>query len=296
MAIRKNRPVLYEVVRHARLREPGWSRRPITPSASVSGAASAAGGPAAEGSAASAAGGSATSAAGGVRVSGGRVQLLLGWPALVAAAVLVLFVGWVLFETGRRFERSHLSASAGIHSGATAGGDAITAGGLVTDATPAPSPPPGRDVSLVGSGDRAGALPPPQPAEEPRRPAPGPPPAGPAESATSLQEAFKAGYHYVVVQHFGKNGLEAAEDAGRFLKSKGVECVIYQRRGVDVELIAREPFLLNQKDAAAAAAEKRRCDELKATIRKLGKEYSSLRQPGYAFDQCYERVIRASRR
>lgn len=94
------------------------------------------------------------------------------------------------------------------------------------------------------------------------------------------------GRHYVVVQHFPPARLRDAEAAAEFLSSRGVACGVVSE-GADVRVVALDGFLIDQEDPAASRAEQRRCDELKAEIRRLGKEYA--RTAGYAFEQCRER-------
>ena len=76
--------------------------------------------------------------------------------------------------------------------------------------------------------------------------------------------------------------------AGSFLIANGINCVVVP--GKDFRLIATEPFLLRQPDANARAAAERRCQELKNRIKSLGRQYA--KDHGYAFEQCYELVIR----
>lgn len=98
------------------------------------------------------------------------------------------------------------------------------------------------------------------------------------------------GYHYVVVQHFGKKReRQAAQAAAGYLRESGVACATLT--GADVRVVVTEPFLINQEDRAAARRERDRADRLIARVRRLGQEYNKqlLKQgeKGYTFSQCY---------
>ncbi|MGE0479664.1 MAG: hypothetical protein AB7Q17_04235 [Phycisphaerae bacterium] len=169
----------------------------------------------------------------------------------------------------------------------------------IAPAAPAPAVP-----ALAGGGGRATppagdpprSLPPRAPAPSAEdRPAPDagakPEPVEPAPAvapapATRAPLVLEKGRHYVVVQHFRASEREAAGAATAYLQSHGV-AVALDESPREFRLIALEPFLLDQKDAAARQREQKRVDVLKQQIRALGREYA--RTAGYAFDQCYER-------
>lgn len=167
-------------------------------------------------------------------------------------------------------------------------------------AAPAPAVPAlagGVGRATPSAGDFPRPLPPRAPAPAPSvedrpppdagaKPAPAePPPTAPPPPA-GAPLVLEKGRHYVVVQHFRSSEREAARAATAYLQSHGV-AVALDESPREYRLIALEPFLLDQKEAAARQREQKRVDALKQQIRALGREYA--RTAGYAFDQCYER-------
>jgi len=269
VAIRKNRPVLYEVVRLSkRQRESAWKRRPPPPPPEPTSTIAPPRAPTTTPR-------GTYGAAPGVRVASRRIYLALGWPALAVAAVAVLFIGWVVFEAGTRAarRRAELPPPAPFVEKPNVPESAQPRTGE-TELVPEHRPTDGQRIAT-----------PPAPGEKRAEPEHATePPAAPSPPAFE----FKTGYDYVVVQHFSKSRLDVAVAAAKFLQARGVEAVIW--RGDDLRVVAAEAFLLKQKDAKAAEAEKRRCEELKSKIRSLGKEFS--KETGYAFEQCYSRILK----
>lgn len=304
MAARKNRPVMYEVVRRNRRRESGWWRRtppptdrpeersePQTPSSSEpapNAARAPASNPARETAPASfmfTSGPESPTSRGGaeppqpvglrpIRINEGRVRLDLGWPGLVVAAVLLIFVGWVIFDAGRRTTPEP------------------PAGGVAADDPFADFA--GNPVGDLEGGERLvnqeelEAEGPPRALTE-RQPerdaqAEGPPPPAPAPNFK-----LQGGHTYLVIQHFRKSRREDALRALKYLLEHGIKAVVLE--GADYQLLAADSFLLNQKDPGAAAAAKSRLAELKRKVKELGKEYAR-EGGGYAFEQAYERTYK----
>lgn len=198
----------------------------------------------------------------------------LAWPGMLVVAVGAIAILAVAFQAGVRYARSHAVDRPA---------ESLVSAGNNPEAYPGPS-----EESAV----EEAPFTPVQPAVAPRQPEAGQPSAvvRPPEPAPAAF-AFREGYHYVVVQHFPAAHLPTAQEAAKFLRARGIECVI--ERGKDVQLIATEGFLLRHDDKRTAEAEKKRCDAFKARIRELGKEFSQQQrnagQPEYAFEQCYER-------
>jgi hypothetical protein len=122
----------------------------------------------------------------------------------------------------------------------------------------------------------------------PRDQTSGSPPASPPSEPVQWDTTLQKGRHYVVVAHYKKSDLMLAQNAAAFLQERGIPCVIHEIRNAYM-VVATQPFLINQKDAAARKAQQARADEFKRRIRALGKEHS--RGSGNAFDQCYERLF-----
>jgi len=110
---------------------------------------------------------------------------------------------------------------------------------------------------------------------------------------TPPQVVLQKGYHYVVIQHFGKK-REDALVAAQYLYEKGIPCATLP--GSDIRVIATEPFMVKQADAAAARRERQRADELIRKIKQIGQEFNRyLRnqgKKGYTLDGCYLFEIR----
>ena len=259
MATRRKRPVLYEVMRRSHPHDPG-ARQPTAPT--TAGAA-----PSSVSPPESASGAEPRT----IRIVGGRLYAELGWPALGVLVIGAAFILWVTFQAGVRYARSHSPTENAANTPAAVVDptNVGTPDDLSADHRPA-------DGQRVATPAEAGREPPAQPA---------------AEEETARKEPafeFQPGRHYVVIQHFYKSQQAEALDACQYLRAAGVSCVVMPRSR-DVELIATAPFLLRQDDAGARAAERRRCDALKQRIKQIGKEYG--REHGYAFDQCYERLL-----
>lgn len=268
MATRKNRPVLYEVVRLSRRqRESSWKRR-LAPVPGAAGESEVPVGQEPVGAEEQ-----VEERPRAVRISEGRLYVDLGWPGMAVVGVALLFVLFIAFQAGGRFYRPQPAREP---APGLLGLGHEPAGAAAPDKEIAPEHRQAAQPVVTPNLPRAEG-----PSGEPERPAAKP--AEPPASSTKLQ----AGYHYVVIQYFRKTEKEAAVKAAKFLRGKGVDCVIFE--GVDLQLVATEPFLIMQKDANAGAAEKRRCDDLKKRIRELGKEYKE-QGGGYTFKDCEERL------
>lgn len=99
---------------------------------------------------------------------------------------------------------------------------------------------------------------------------------------------LKRGYDYVFIQYFPKSKGRTAEKVAIFLQQHDVPCAIYMGPR-DIRLIATEPFLIQQDDRRAAAAERTRSRELINKIEQLGKEN---RPENYTLDQVSLKPIR----
>lgn len=113
-------------------------------------------------------------------------------------------------------------------------------------------------------------------------------PAEPLAEAAQWDASLQKGKHYVVVAHYKKIDLPLAQAAIAFLQQRGVQCLVQESKNAYM-VVATQPFLINQKDAAARKAQQARADEFKRKIKALGREHS--RGSGNAFDQCYERLF-----
>lgn len=263
MATRRKRPVLYEVMRRSQPRDSASRRRSAAPAAAPTGGTAS---PAPTAVSASA------DRPRAIRIADGRLYAVLGWPGLGVLAVGTVFILWVMFQAGERYARSQFPA--GETANRTVADSAATdvEGGGIPSADHRPA-----DGGTVAT--------PTDPVTE------APAPASPSETGAAEPQPtfeFKPGYHYVVIQHFYKSRQADAVSAARYLRANGVSCVVTPRTR-DVELIATAPFLLRQEDVDARAAERQRCDALKRQIKQIGREYA--REHGYAFDQCYERLL-----
>jgi hypothetical protein len=266
---RKSRPVLYEVVGlHRHEREVASKRRPPA----LSPEPVAADLPPIEDYVATAAP-MIPAPTRAVRILSRRLRLDLGWPALLVAAIVLVVLLWVAFQSGASYAR-HRQAPPLTPGEAKPTAPAPTLSEASRTATLDVKPSDGQRVATP-TGPKEG------------RPAPPPEPAPEQTDRTAKFEVLP-GYHYLVIQHFHKLQKGAAVDAAQFLRDHGVECVIAE--GNDFTVFATEPFLLKQKDAKAKAAAERRCEELKNKVRTLGKEYA--KEHGYAFEQCYPLVLR----
>jgi hypothetical protein len=194
---------------------------------------------------------------------------------LIAGMIVLLLVAFV---AGRRYESIHPSTFTPANFTLATDQDADTQARLApendaaSDQQTAAGPPGTDESSGQADGEATGR-------------------ASPTPSQVTLQK----GYHYVVVQHFNKDRQQPdAIAAAKFLRDNGVPCAILP--GADLRLVATQPFLINQTDAAAGRNERARADRLLERIRQLGQQYNKdlLKQgkKGYAFSQCYLYLIR----
>ena len=272
MAARKNRPILYEVVRRShRPRDAGRGQRGSAPPVKLADASTPT--PSRPADPGPSSGDSARS----LRVVNKKLHMRLGWPAMVVVAVAVIAVLCVAFQAGTRYVRSHGSDPEPVaeqeRHDPVVDNTTTTEIPSVLDRGPAEQP-------AVVTPERIDSTPIPGPVpgeEEPQSPPP---------------FEFKKGYHYIVIQHFYPKHHKTARDAAKFIREAGVACIIVTRRA-DIELVATTPFMFRQ-DTEAQAAERRRCDALKSRIREIGKLFSKAQRaagkPEYAFEQCYERL------
>ncbi|MFQ5807730.1 MAG: hypothetical protein ACE5I3_14890 [Phycisphaerae bacterium] len=209
-----------------------------------------------------------------------RRQLTVSAPtlAVLVAATAVLLA--VAFSAGRRYESSYPSVTGGTeftrgeNDEADAGAGVTSGVGL--DASRADRASGRATSSEQSTGVANGAA---------------------AESGGdgAPQVTLRKGYHYVIVQHFRKKSeREAALKAGRYLQENGVACA--RLTGADIRLVAAEPFLIKQRDAAAARRQKERADRLMRRIKQIGRQFNKdlLKQgeKGYTFSECYLFEIR----
>ncbi len=267
MATRKNRPVLYEVVRTSRRRS-DLGRRHV-PSLWRSVSRPAPGdvrtteppGVVPE----------ATPRPAFVRVENDRIHLVIRWPVAVAFGAALLVLLTVAFEAGRGLARGRSDAVAAEEMPLEA----------VLPMTPSPArveqpaPPSGGEVVT------------------PRRELPGQPVAAEpgAEAAVVGEiEEFRPekGRSYLVVQHFPQERLSVAREARDFLRAGGVPCVL-TRRGRDFVLIASEGFTRDAADARQRRNVEQRMNALMAKVRQLGREFAPR---GYTFDRCRFEEVR----
>ncbi len=296
MATRRKRPVLYEIVRHTRrTSDVGWRENQARGKFEAAPAAA----PAVSAPVITAPEparvpppvrpvSEPTALSQSIRFTDGKLLMELAWPGMTVAAVAIVAVLAVAFQAGARYARPSSPPAAPSVQPATI---------LPEETRPAPSgmpshrpterqpiatpvKPPEKPVTPVTVPPRA------EPAPLPIAPPAPPPPAQPSYE-------FKKGYHYVVVQHFKPEHKDTAEEAASFLKANGIDCVVNPRKS-DIELVATEAFLLNQKDGPAKAGARKACDALKLKIRTLGatfaKQQATAKKPQYPLDQPYERL------
>jgi hypothetical protein len=213
-----------------------------------------------------------------VQVVGERVHFSLGWPVIAVALAGFLVALAVSFHAGTRYAQQTGTPDEGALP-------PTETGSLLTGATEVADSGTGRsseDASATAprresteAGGETGAR-----TAEPTAPPP---------DRQSPPSGLQKGYHYVFIQFFPKSRLKDAQDAAAFLQANGLPCTI-QRARDDIRLIANQPFMLDQRDAAARQRQRQQCEELKQRIKQLGKEYARA-GGGYAFDQCLERKI-----
>ena len=190
---------------------------------------------------------------------------------LIAGMIVLLFVA---FAAGRRYESIYPSSFTPAEFTLENDEEAEAQTDLAA-AIDQPAP------KQVASGEEA--------ALQPHRRMPDPAPAAPS------QVTLQRGRNYVVVQHFNKSRQRAdALAAAEFLEANGVPCATLT--GADIRLIATQPFLTRQADAAAARAEQERANRLLNRIKQLGQRYNrellNQGKKGYTFSECYLHCIR----
>lgn len=195
-----------------------------------------------------------------------EVTFTLSVPALAIGAAGLLLAFYVVFQAGRTLETGRSTTEQ-------------TAPAMTEPR--AAEPPPATRVERTQT--------PPAAVPETAAPKSTSPAATPAAVSSGEREAapsveLRAGYRYLVVQHFRKSSREAAEHAAAFLASKGLKVGLLG--GADLRLIVDEPLLLDQDDKRGRAAEQQRADQLIARLRALGKEYY-VQMGTYDFAGCY---------
>ncbi|MBK8913197.1 MAG: hypothetical protein IPM64_01115 [Phycisphaerales bacterium] len=231
-----------------------------------------------------------------------RIESAPPWATALALIVLILFFLWLSFQVYRAFAPADPTRSPPANN---------TADAPVTDSTrpPAPGPVvPRREAPqpTIGSGlppaapiRPEGPLPDPGPGTGADRKPPeadrrspdsaSPPAREPAVDGSIIpasEAKLEKGRHYLHVQYFRRTRRQDALDARAFLATKGIQTMLIEATG-EYRLLAADSFLIDQKDKTAAAAERKRCDDLKRRIRDAGREYA--KKAGYAFDQCFDR-------
>lgn len=231
-----------------------------------------------------------------------RIETAPPWASALALIVLIAFFLWLSFQVYRVFAPADPTQSPPISSSA---GPAIPDAARPTGPTPAL---PRRDTPLpvIGSGSSPAAPIRPDPANPVREPEtasdrkspdadrkpsetavlPARDPAADGSIIPAADAKLEKGRHYVHVQYFRRTRRQDALDARAFLASKGIPTILIEATG-EYRLLAADSFLIDQKDKSAAAAERKRCDDLKRRVRDAGKEYA--KKAGYAFDQCFDR-------
>ncbi len=275
VAVRKNRPVLFEVARRNRKASEYGRRRPAESSPPVHIAAERE--PVRPASEPESSGPEVPTPVypAAMRVEGGKVNLSLSTPmaAVLGAALLVVVV--VAFQAGRGSARPAGTIGGGgallENSDDGAPADMSLVGGEGSDEVAVPE----RGSGAAGASDSTPAA------------GPGAAEGGAAGNPPVAAFRLEAGLHYLVIQYFRERDQDKAIAARDFLRERGVECAVI-RRGPDYVLVAKEAFQRDHKDAATRAAEIKRSDALQARVKELGKEYAS---KGYSFRDCrFEKV------
>jgi hypothetical protein len=296
VAIRKNRPVLYEVVRLGkRTREPGVLSRPLPESPggvrtaeSVSAAPSSAPAPPpprpllqpnlAPSTPPTRVPPRFTAHEPPTRAERLLAQILQrrlriemsGLTAGVIALALLLVLA-VTFEAGRRSARpvGAPAVEQNVAPPASGGEPGGAEPGLAQEsAVPV-------ETSFSHRGATGRVATPVRPAEpEPAAAAPPVAPdersqAAPAPPPAAEQMNFQKGVHYLVIQHFPRGKQADAEAVADFLRTEKIACTL-MTQGSDLVLVANEGFMINQK-GQAGNAERARCDKLKQEIKRLAR-------------------------
>ncbi len=184
----------------------------------------------------------------------------------VAGCVLIVVLAFAFFA-GRFYERA-----------VSAGTSAENAPAEKSDAALAPRPvatePP--RVVFVEPGSPAAT------GDDASPPAAGEKPQTPTDPSANepKQVVLQRGYHYLVIQYFPRSRRSDAEKAAAYLMQNGVPCALLDRPR-DIQLLATEPFLVKQNDAAQARSERARADTLNQRLREIGKSYQPI--GGYDF-------------
>lgn len=273
MPTRKNRPVLYEVLRARGQRGPELSRRraPVLPIGRPSPRAA----PAPEEAVQTPAPGSYPPV---IRSVGDHVQMTLSTPLAIVLGVALLVVVLAVFQVGR------------LSSGPSTPAERVELPALRADerkpgpaTPPLPPPPAAREREPAPPVVAVPRQPSPAPTETPTELSPRPTPAQ-ADDAALDEFRPQKGWTYIVVQHFRKDQIAAARDAKAFLNERGIPTAV-TRRGTEFVLVCTQGFQIEPKGAGRREQEKAAV-ALKDQIRKLGREEYS-RRGGYAFDQAY---------
>jgi hypothetical protein len=268
VAVRKKRPVLYEVYR-PRVKTAEPVRKPHPPSAPWD---------ADQASATSERGAEtpakpAVSFAPTTSTAPDRWHVTVSAPTLTIASAAVVVLLAVAFAGGRRYEFLHPSMTEGAElagggSDETGAGTQDTAVATIetsgADQASGTTTPPGQSAGAAdrAARERSGDMPP--------------------------QITLRRGYHYVIIQHFGGKRDDALATA-EFLQNNDVPCAVLPGR--DIRLVATQPFLIDQGDRAAAEREQQAADRLIQKIKEIGKRFAEHRQGqgkgSYTLDKAY---------
>jgi hypothetical protein len=257
MAGRKNRPVLYEIVRRSHRTpesspRPGpsllgglFKPRPVAPDVAARGA------PEPELELPGAPRTERPRRGGPVRVLDGRLYLALGWPSALVVAVGLISLLWVAYVAGQTSMKPRMDKSTKPPdtSGALAPSPATptpaganTPGGNRGTSSGVQTPPANTTPSPTGPG-RTTTPPGPQP------PGGGPGPGGTPLPPPTADAPFAAGY-YVVVRHVARSRPEDAKVLQELLTSKGLESRL-DAGGPDIRVVVVPGA---ESEAAANAA------------------------------------------
>jgi hypothetical protein len=259
--MRKNRPVLYEVLRR---KGPSTPWRPRVSRAAPPETTAAA--PADEGFS------TLDESPPLVTVAAGRIYLVFGFPiallilgSLLALSAVLVHVGWRMGQRDLAEEARHVApalnglreaSEPSAESGSPNRGRETSPGIAIPDKRAFDAAVPAAKGTV-------------QPAAQP-----------PGESAAPAQKVkLDKGMWYVFVQHFSLKDGDDARKAYEFLESNGIACA--RLTGKDIRLLAVEPFDIGNKDRAIATRERARANELIKRIKDLGKQY--FKTGGYDF-------------
>lgn len=277
MTSRKNRPVLYEVIRRSGRGGGGWLPRSSALARELPRKVEPA-------PAAVTTGERSSGTAWIADLFDGHLRFTLSYPVLAAIAVGAIVLLAVTFEIGRRVGGTPAADNTAL----------LDEGGIPGDA-PAVGTGKGGDEPL-----EAVKVPPRSETLAPRQEEPTAPTSSirrtevvPADTSAGKPERptrpLERGMSYVQVQIFALKDRDRANAAAQFLISRGVDCCLLTRKA-DIVLMASQPFHLSSKDPAIRKRERAAADALEKKIRELGKEYFKI--GGYRFEFAEAREMK----